>query len=120
MEYDFHKNIYGECEARLSMGHEAFGAWINDALTSAVRCQQILSILTESTLKSQSIASPCGHYTLTLQEGEAGIECHSLSNEGGIEDAELDYYDDELKAQCGLEDLVEVIAAWEKFIAARQ
>lgn len=116
MEYDFHKNIYGVYEAKLSMGHEAFGAWINDNLTTGSRCEQILLAVSSSRQKSQTIQSSCGHYSLILQPNEISIECHALSDNSSFDDGALDYYDDELTAHCGPEDFVGLVIAWQEFI----
>lgn len=113
MEYDFHRNIYGLCEAKLSMGHEAFGNWINGNLNNAQQCEDILQALRSA---HKEIKSSCGHFTITLQNNEISIESHNLSDNSEIEDDQLDYYDDELSAHCGKEDFIDIIVAWRDFI----
>lgn len=117
MEYDFHKNIYGVHEAKLSMGHEAFASWINDNLSSSSRCEQVLLAAASSRNNPQTIASDCGHYSLTLQPNEISIESHALSDNSDVSDGELDYYDDELTAHCGPEDFIDLVTAWQEFIS---
>jgi len=115
MEYDFHKNLYGECEAKLSMGHEAFAAWLNEVPCNAERCAHFLVLAENSRHCSTESTDEGDAYSLSFHSGEVHISAHVLTAQCHIED-DLDFYDDELGAHCGLEDFIQLLQAWSEFI----
>ena len=115
MEYDFHKNLYGECEAKLSMGHEAFAAWLNEVASNTERCAQFLALAEISRRGLTEYTHEGDAYSLSFNSGEVHIKAHVLTAQCHIED-DLDFYDDELGAHCGLDDFIQLLQAWSEFI----
>jgi|TARA_B110000116_G_scaffold264503_1_gene272415 uncharacterized protein YacL (UPF0231 family) len=115
MEYDFHKNLYGECEAKLSMGHEAFAAWLNHVAGNTERCAYFLALAEESRHCATEKTDVGSAYSLSFHSGEVHVKAHVLTAHCHIED-DLDFYDDELGAHCGLEDFIQLLQAWSEFI----
>lgn len=116
MEYDFHRDLMGNCEAKLSMGHEAFASWINDHLRTPQACQSFLALIAATKSEYRDRTLNQGDFSLSLSPTEIQIEAHNLSQEQEFEE-DLNYYDNEQTAHCGLEDFESLLEAWTDFIS---
>ncbi|UTW11323.1 YacL family protein [Marinobacterium rhizophilum] len=121
MEYTFGRDDIGRYFAEFSMGHEAFGRWLNEELgQDPQRLEQLLSVIEQ--LHNRQIREyrlDGSEFSLELDREEVRVRAHSLddsADDTGLED--LEFYDDELEAGCGLDDFRDVLKAWHKLITA--
>lgn len=125
MDYQFKTDVTGQPLAEFEMGHEALGHWLTDELKgrpSTIR--QILQAVEKIQAKEAWEFSLVGvEYDLALTATEASIRSHALSvdspdvkgalTDDDVEDeGELDYYDAEAFAHCGLDDFKAVLLDW--------
>nr|WP_067293166.1 YacL family protein [Marinobacterium profundum] len=115
MEYTFGRDDIGRYFAEFSMGHEAFGHWLNDELGQ--NRQQLDSLLqTIDDLQQRKLREfelSGIEYCLWLTREEAQVRAHILDESAPDDElAELSFYDDELQAGCGLDDFKAVLEAW--------
>ena len=120
MEFEFRKDFISEqATVKLSMGHEAFATWleqegqeitwIDDLLAKIVLLQQ--RAITDFKLLGSE-------FSLLLNQDEAQVINHSLiSNQDDIDlEVDMDFYDAEIQASCGLEDFLNLIESWLEFV----
>ncbi len=125
MDYEFVRDLTGQCLARLSMGHEAFGSWLTDEVGEHPEvCDDILAKIA-SVQNSEETVEWKGHtFQLYLDNEAATVSALELQfetaehNEDEVE-AGMSYYDDELFAACGLEDFQALIQSWRDFITEK-
>lgn len=121
MDYQFFYNERQIPDARFSMDHEALGLWFSDEL--GADCQKIAEI---SRVIKAIIAGEQTNYSwqgrdflLLLTREEAEVIDLSLLNEASlaeIAEQDLDYYDAEQRAMCGLEDFYDLLIDWRDFL----
>lgn len=121
MEYDFYREADGSFDVKMSMGHEAFGNWMVENLTDQASCAELLVTIAEAGKTSLEIKSRTGHYQLNVGDGEVHIRADALDAHTPEEIEESSYshlafYDEEMTAECGLEDFVPLIKDWALFI----
>lgn len=121
MEIEFRKDfISGLATVKLSMGHEAFATWLEQEGLSAVWVDNLLSntiSLQSRTINEFKLGGD--EFTLLLNQNEAQVVNHSLLNdqdESFLEE-DMNYYDLEVQAACGLEDFINLIESWLEFIS---
>ncbi|TKB48054.1 hypothetical protein FCL40_14105 [Ferrimonas sediminicola] len=116
MEYEFKQGLTGEREARLSMGHEAFGRLLTEELGRPERVSELL----ETLMRTDGLAERrigLGEWTLTLELGEILLSHNALGIAEEQElDPEVELYDQESEACCGLEDLCQLLESWQQFL----
>lgn len=115
MEYTFGRDDIGRYFAEFSMGHEAFGRWLSEELGhDRPKLDALLLTIDALQHKHRHEFELAGaEYTLWLTREEARVRAHILDASFDDEDlAELNYYDDELQAGCGLDDFKAVLEAW--------
>ncbi|WP_432470853.1 YacL family protein [Amphritea sp. HPY] len=121
MDYEFTRDLCGDYCAEFSMGHEALGYWLSNELG----CRQ--SVIAEIFSAIEQLQNrQCWEYTLEgaeynllLTRDDATIRAHGLDSDFSDDEPEeeLDYYDQESTASCGLEDFIEILNGWQAFIA---
>ena len=118
MDYEFRRNLYGRYQAEFSMGHEALGLWLTEELATD-------QVLIETLLKKidQLQRQQCWEYSqpgreFMLNMNQAGIEVRAALLEDMADEApdELNHYDQESQACCGLDDFRQLLEAWAGFI----
>jgi len=120
MDFDFKKDYFSnKATVKISMGHEAFGTW----LEQEGQVKSWVEVLLVNIRKVQSrelnefklIGS---EFALYLTNEDAKIVNHSLNDVESIveDDNELNFYDQEIQAECGLEDFMMLIESWLSFI----
>ncbi|TEW56664.1 UPF0231 family protein [Psychromonas sp. RZ22] len=120
MEFDFKKDYFSDKAAvKLSMGHEAFGTWLEQEGQKKEWVEALL--VTIEQLQKREIADyklVGSEFCLYLNIEEAKIINHSLHDlDSDLEDAnDLSFYDQEIQAECGLEDFLNLIESWLAFI----
>lgn len=121
MDYEFLCEADGRPVARLAMGQEAFGHWLNDEIGySRGRMAQVLEAiagLQAGNLEQWSL--PGKGYSLHLDEEEAEVAANVLRFDFPEElEPDMVYYDDEQMAGCGLADLQHLLSSWREFVEA--
>ncbi len=120
MDYKFKTDLLGRHVAQFTMGHEALGYWLTSDLgNNAQRIEAVFKAIDQIQSKqSWDFELEGAEYALQLSPGEAIVRAHSLHVEG--DDAafgdDMDFYDSESLAQCGLDDFKELLAAWTQFV----
>lgn len=130
MDYEFSNDFIGDPVARCSMGHEALGNWLtaeigtNAALISTL--QSAIQQLQQRQIWEYHLEG--SEYAIEITREEAIVRAHSLfadagtnaySDTDGLTD-DLDYYDAESLAHCGLEDFATLLRAWCQFTGLPQ
>ena len=119
MEYQFQTNLFGQPVAKFSMGHEAFGSWFSEELaTDSGKLGKLLNAIERlKNYKCLESSLPGREYHLTLSRDEAEVRSIALELPGdGIDNEEMDFYDDELQANCGLDDFQAALLSWQAFV----
>ncbi|WP_282353924.1 YacL family protein [Pontibacterium granulatum] len=118
MEYEFSQDFTGP-EARFSMGHEAFGYWLTQEIGARTdKLTEISNALNKLTQGTAWDAEITGfEYDLILSRDDAMVRAHALSSGDDLDlEEDMDFYDSESSARCGLEDFAELIAKWAEFV----
>lgn len=114
MEFEFFRDLNGQHRARFSMGHEVMGAWLTDEVTMTEATELLAIIKQLEAGANQEFKKSYSECSLLLTREEAELSSHSLNFESELEDG-MAYYDDELYAGCGLDDLARVLEQWQDF-----
>ncbi len=120
VDYTLGRDETGRHFAEFSMGHEALGRWLSDELgTDLSRIDHLLDTLARLQQRSlRDFELQGSEFSLNLTREEAQVRAHILEqaeSDHGFED--LNLYDDELEAGCGLDDFKAVLHAWRALIA---
>ena len=120
MEFDFRKDfLTGKATVKLSMGAEAFGIWLDQEGQNTLWVGQLIdkiALLQARKLTEYTLAGD--EFNLLLSQSEACVTNHRLYVEGALMEFEedLSFYDQEIEANCGLEDLLHLLEEWKEFI----
>ncbi len=120
MDYDFTRDIYGNVCAEFSMGHEAIGSWLSEEVgNKKALISEIISAVEQ--LKARQIFDYTreGHeFDIEMTSDEAIVRAHSLSNDmdSDMPDNDMDFYDEESFARCGLDDFAGLMSGWQQFV----
>ncbi|AMO57287.1 hypothetical protein GZ77_16185 [Endozoicomonas montiporae] len=120
MEYEFRRDLTGRVEARFSMGHEAMGSWLlAEPAARADRLESLFSAITAlQTKECWEFNLPGQEFNLRLTRTDASVRSTVLPEEDCEdmpEDDDMDFYDQELCAECGLDDFKTMLDAWQTF-----
>jgi len=118
VEYDFYKTFDGRREVKLSMGHEAFANWINENIKNQEQCRIILDHAKKSRHKPTEKQLRQGMFCVSFQSNEVCIQAVEIHTESDFnyEDEDLNLYNDEMNAHCGLDDFIILLSAWHEFL----
>lgn len=123
MDYDFTHDIYGAFKADFSMGHEALGYWVTYELRSRQNViTELLRVINELQQRQRlDYLMEGSEYNLILNQDEAIVRAHALDSafDDNTPDDNLEFYDQESTASCGLDDFIEIIEGWQKFTASK-
>ena len=123
MEFEFIRNtLMGEYYVKPTMGHEALGRWLEEEIGKDRQKIQQVEDLLEAVISSPQLEHKYAgcEISLTIQGDEVIAEENVLSHgETMLEDSELDYYNSESSASCGLNDFVSLFEQWKEFIQSR-
>ena len=146
MDYHFTTDIYGQAEAKFSMGHEAIGRWLTEELGSNRDKVSTLITVVENIMAGKlrrhqqqgfefllsidyadvniSRANDCANDTGLGHIGEHGLADDDFDTHNGLESHDGDALDDgqhsydaEHQASCGLEDFYRALTSWQEFLA---
>ena len=100
MDYEFLRDITGVVKVRMSMGHEVVGHWFNEEVKENLALLDEVEQAAHALKGSERSWQRAGHeYTLWM-DGEEG----------------MNYYDEESLSLCGVEDFLQVVAAYRNFV----
>lgn len=120
MEYDFENDYMGYPSAKFSMGHEAFGRWFTEELSNDnILLEKILTSISqiEKNLILEMVF-PGKFFELTIESEQASVRALSLSHESEEELGDnLELFDQELMADCGLPDFRSALVSWSNFVS---
>ncbi|MCG6199720.1 YacL family protein [Psychromonas antarctica] len=120
MEFEFRKDfISDQATAKLSMGHEAFATWLEQEGQSVASIEALLDtigLLQQRSIMERRLVG--SEFSLLINQEEAQVMNHSLlNNQDDIDlQGDLQFYDLEIQASCGLEDFLNLIESWLAFI----
>lgn len=123
MDYEFVAGADGRLVAKLSMGQEAIGHWINDELgTDLARLDSMLSAIGRLQQgEEEQLRFPGQVYSLLMGDDEVEVMANVVNFTFPEElEADMAYYDDEQMAGCGLDDFQSLLQAWRAFVAEEQ
>ena len=113
MDYEFLRDITGVVKVRMSMGHEVVGHWFNEEV------KENLALLDEVEQAAHALkgSERAGHeYTLWMDGEEVMVRANQLEFAGDEMEEGMNYYDEESLSLCGVEDFLQVVAAYRNFV----
>ncbi|WP_416308087.1 YacL family protein [Neptunicella sp. SCSIO 80796] len=119
MEYQFTRRDNAKPVAHFLMGAEAFGRWFSDELgANQLLVKQILDIIQQLEQRQLSEYQLVGsEFVLHLATDEVEVTGKELLSDFTDELPEdIDLYQQEQQAGCGLEDFKQVLLSWQQFI----
>lgn len=120
MDYEFLRDITGAVKVRMSMGHEAVGHWFNEEVKDNLALLDEVEQAAQEVKGSERQWQKPGHeYTLWLDGEEVMVRANQLEFSGDEMEEGMSYYDEENLSLCGLEDFLQVAAAYRAFINQR-
>ncbi|MDX1265882.1 MAG: YacL family protein [Oceanisphaera sp.] len=119
MEFEFFRDLNGHHRARFTMGHEVMGQWLTDEISIAEATALLATIKNLEAGEAQEFKKTYPECTLLLTREEAELSAHALAFDTDEMEDGLAYYDDELYAGCGLDDLARVLEQWREFCSNR-
>lgn len=103
------------------MEHIAIGSWLSSEISNNLHLlEEILHVIEQLQDKRILHRQFSGQqFLLILNQEEAEVVDQSLADEFEAEmpDDNLDWYDEESRAGCGLEDFQQLLQSWHSFIA---
>ncbi|WNC68032.1 YacL family protein [Thalassotalea nanhaiensis] len=119
MEYTFKTDfITGLPLAQFSFGHEAFGPWLEQEVSKdLVKLERTIEFIVN--IKSQTDSLIGKEYTLTVENDEVEVKANVEHIESELPENLLDDVDDfehDSMALCGVEDFLIMLESWQQFI----
>ncbi|HHJ80289.1 MAG TPA: UPF0231 family protein [Candidatus Tenderia electrophaga] len=118
MDYEFRRNLYGRYQAVFSMGHEALGLWLTEEL--ATDQQMIVALLSKieqlQARQRWQYQQPGREFILTMNQDGVEVRAALLDDMTDEAPDELNHYDQESYACCGLDDFRQLLQSWAAFI----
>jgi len=120
MDYEFLRDITGVVKVRMSMDHEAIGHWFNEEVKGNLALLDEVEQAARTVKGSERSWQRAGHeYTLWLDGEEVMIRANQLEFSGDEIEEGMSYYDEESLSLCGVEDFLQVVAAYREFMQQR-
>ena len=117
MDYEFLRDITGVVKVRMSMDHEAIGHWFNEEVKGNLALLDEVEQAARTVKGSERSWQRAGHeYTLWLDGEEVMIRANQLEFSGDEIEEGMSYYDEESLSLCGVEDFLQVVAAYREMI----
>ncbi|MEI6897499.1 MAG: YacL family protein [Psychromonas sp.] len=121
MEFEFRKDfITGQATVQTEMDHEAFATWLEMEGQSIDWVEGLITqinLLQNRVIGDYKLAG--SEFSLLLSHAEAQVINHRLMEhqEDDQLEQDLSFYNAELEAGCGLEDLKHLLESWLEFIS---
>ncbi|WP_298443698.1 YacL family protein [uncultured Ferrimonas sp.] len=120
MEFEFRRELGGIAQLELSMGHEALARFINDELATVAAINALRAQIAAGGFSEQVPLRHEGReQTLTIAAGEVLVQDHLLHQHEQLTDPDLELYDAESEACCGLDDFEHLLHCWGEFLQGR-
>jgi len=117
MDYEFLRDITGQVKVRMSMGHEVVGHWFNEEVKENLALLDEVEQAAETVKGSERQWQRIGHeYHLWMDGEEVIVRANQLEFSGDEIEEGMSYYDEESLSLCGVEDFLQVVTAYRKFI----
>ncbi len=117
MDYEFLRDITGVVKVRMSMGHEVVGHWFNEEVKENPALLDEVEQAARTLKGSERSRQRAGHeYTLWMDGEEVMIRANQLEFAGDEMEEGMNYYDEESLSLCGVEDFLQVVAAYRNFV----
>lgn len=121
MEFEFRKDFINEqVTVKLSMDHEAFAIWLEQEGQLVSWTEDLIDkIMLLQQRSVMEVKLPGCEFLLLMNQDEVQVINHSLINSQDEIDlqGDLEFYDLETEACCGLEDFLNLIESWLEFIS---
>ena len=117
MDYEFLRDITGVVKVRMSMGHEVVGHWFNEEVKENLALLDEVEQAAHALKGSERSWPRAGHeYTLWMDGEEVMVRANQLEFAGDEMEEGMNYYDEESLSLCGVEDFLQVVAAYRNFV----
>ncbi|QED70869.1 UPF0231 family protein [Escherichia coli] len=117
MDYEFLRDITGVVKVRMSMGHEVVGHWFNEEVKENLALLDEVEQAAHALKGSERSRQRAGHeYTLWMDGEEVMVRANQLEFAGDEMEDGMNYYDEESLSLCGVEDFLQVVAAYRNFV----
>lgn len=117
MDYEFLRDITGVVKVRMSMGHEVVGHWFNEEVKENTALLDEVEQAAHALKGSERSRQRAGHeYTLWMDGEEVMVRANQLEFAGDEMEEGMNYYDEESLSLCGVEDFLQVVAAYRNFV----
>ncbi|MFC0308474.1 YacL family protein [Gallibacterium trehalosifermentans] len=122
MEFQFYRIDRQTVNVSCSMEHEAVARWANSEIQgNVVKIEQLLAVIEQSRLQSHTVDKIITgkEFSLHINADEIMVKANVLFDEANTEDIledDLQFYDEENIALCGIEDFVHFLEAYRQFI----
>ncbi|MCE9982269.1 protein YacL [Leclercia adecarboxylata] len=117
MDYEFLRDITGVVKVRMSMGHEVVGHWFNEEVKENLSLLDEVEQAARTVKGSERSWQRVGHeYTLWMDGEEVMVRANQLEFSGDEMEEGMNYYDEESLSLCGVEDFLQVVAAYRDFL----
>jgi len=117
MDYEFLRDITGVVKVRMSMGHEVVGHWFNEEVKENLSLLDEVEQAARTVKGSERSWQRTGHeYTLWMDGEEVMVRANQLEFSGDEMEEGMNYYDEESLSLCGVEDFLQVVAAYRDFM----
>ena len=117
MDYEFLRDITGVVKVRMSMGHEVVGHWFNEEVKENLALLDEVEQAAHALKGSERSWQRVGHeYTLRMDGEEVMVRANQLEFAGDEMEEGMNYYDEESLSLCGVEDFLQVVAAYRNFV----
>lgn len=113
MDYEFLRDVTGVVKVRMSMGHEVIGHWFNEEVKENLALLDEVEDAARTLKGSERSWQRAGHeYTLWMDGEEVMVRANQLEFAGDEMEEGMNYYDEESLSLCGVEDFLQVVAAY--------
>ncbi|EFJ5238932.1 YacL family protein [Escherichia albertii] len=117
MDYEFLRDITGVVKVRMSMGHEVVGHWFNEEVKENLALLDEVEQAAHALKGSERSWQRAGHeYILWMDGEEVMVRANQLEFAGDEMEEGMNYYDEESLSLCGVEDFLQVVAAYRNFV----
>ena len=117
MDYEFLRDVTGVVKVRMSMGHEVIGHWFNEEVKENLALLDEVEDAARTLKGSERSWQREGHeYTLRMDGEEVMVRANQLEFAGDEMEEGMNYYDEESLSLCGVEDFLQVVAAYRDFV----
>ena len=121
MDYEFLRDITGVVKVRMSMGHEVVGHWFNEEVKENLALLDEVEQAAHALKGSERSWQRAGHeYTLWMDGEEVMVRANQLEFAGDEMEEGMNYYDEESLSLCGVEDFLQVVAAYRNFVQQKE